>query len=255
MATKLPIFANNQLLAVASNSTFGLETKILADTPYNYQIIRQRDNVLVYNQTVQLAPGYSTNISYTGTANVVIGKISHAVRNKTYQILLNGRRVEIGSVVSNLNVNMEHGLILLDQNSVILDKQNFTLIDGETRRLNPLEPFHPRALYFRTYIGQRSMLGVGLDWYMFKRVWLGINVGYSYYHRSTDDVNINVNYFSLDIGWAFATIEEAQMKFSVGGTEDFTRHMETSIKSQEDTIPLTDSHQHYSSSSIGNSCM
>lgn len=208
------IYGNNQLISVASNSSFGYEMRVLANTPYHFVIERQRDGKKVIDTTLTLDPGYSTNISYSGTAGVNIGRIVHANRRTQYQVLLNGRSVHAGETVSNLVVNMDHSLMLLDQDSNILNKQSFTLRDGELRRISPVEPNHPRSLYMRVYTGQNSMLGVGVNLYMFNRLWLGANFGYSLY--PTSDTNYNVLYPSVEIGFSFAYIKEVDMRFSVG---------------------------------------
>lgn len=192
------ILANNKLLAKADNPDFTLSLKVLADSEYNFMVIRDRDQAIVRNVFLTLRENGVSEISYQAQAKVRIDKVPGRP-GQGYTVLFNGRPVSQGSLITNLDVTREHSLLVTDAENRIIDKQIYKLRDGETKSIR--SGTAQADLQFRLFAGGNTYGGLGLDLIFSQRFWLGMEGGYTYYRSAGLSSGIHIIQAHLDLGY------------------------------------------------------
>ncbi len=162
---------NGKVLSTLSNKTDRFNFKVLADTPYNLQVIRLRDQGLVRNFQVQLSKNTSTNLSYTASGNIEILPLQGIESGKTYKILLDGQEVKPDTNLSNVDVINPHTWMVLDKNAKIVKQDTFTLKDGDVLKLK-INLFAGKRLHFTLSTLGGSFVGLGLHYLIGDALWM-----------------------------------------------------------------------------------
>lgn len=190
------IQVNNRVLGHIDSPTFSLNRKILAGTPYNIMLIRDRDQAIVYNQFILLRENQITNISYQARGQARIGP--YPVEKTGHRLLLDGHSVQPGDTILELPVSVSHQFLVTDKNNRILKKKTFLLLDGEQRTLN-LSPLAWQP-GLRVYTGAHQLAGLGFDFTLNQNLRLGLESGYSLVSLNPALDPAHLLYMGLDLG-------------------------------------------------------
>ncbi len=197
---KYELYVNNKLIDIVEDSAYNRSLKILADNKYNFMMIRKSDEVVVFNHNITLKQNSVTTINYKGAATVVMNPLKGAEPGKKYQILVDGEVVREGGELKGLPLTINHTLIVMSEDNRILYKSEFKLADGELRHLTA--DLRGRRLSFRIYALGTSFGGAGLDWALSRKLWLGLDAGYSRAVNTNLNVSVSVLSSYLDLGYS-----------------------------------------------------
>ncbi len=127
------LLINNKIAAKITNDNFSLNLKILPNAIYSVKLRNLSNKSIVLNTPVMLKPGETTNISHTA-----LGSIRCSINNKAidenFQIFLDGSKIQLDEVLSNLPAEMEYQIKVISKNKSEYI-ETFYLSDGEFTNL------------------------------------------------------------------------------------------------------------------------
>ncbi len=212
---KYSLYVNNKLIDKVKNSGFNKSLKILANNKYNIMMIRDRDNVIVFSQTYTLKEKSVATVSYKGAATVIIKPLKSKQKAMNYKILLDGEVVRENQEIKSLPLTMDHTLMVVSENdNRIVYKQVFKLTDGEIRNLTA--NLAGRKWYVRIYGIGNSFGGAGLDYFLNRELWLGLDLGYALAVNTTLNASVSVMTPYLDLGYYILGNKDYDMKLGLG---------------------------------------
>lgn len=128
------LLINNKPAAKITNDNFSLNLKILPNAIYSVKLRNLANNRNVLNTTVILKPGETTNISHAA-----LGNIRCSIKNKApgedFQILMDGSKIPLDEVLSNLPAERKYQIKITDRKSNSYYDDTFFLSDGESKNL------------------------------------------------------------------------------------------------------------------------
>lgn len=153
-----------------TNTTDNFELKILADTAYTFNIVRQRDEVTVDSFSINLSEWARTNLTYSATAALYISELKNKYVKDGYTLTLDGETLSLPYTNSSLSVTSDHQIEILDVSNTVVSSETLTMVDGEEVL------YEPQIQKVRTesdlggltvFAGQSSEIGLGYVLYPF----------------------------------------------------------------------------------------
>ncbi len=172
------LYLNNRQVDKIDSREYNRTLKVLAGYNYNVMLIRERDQVIVYNQNFYLKENSIQSVSYQGQAAIHIGKLKGTDKNQTYLMILDGKLTEPGTDHKNLQLDQDHRLLVTTLNNKILLDRLISLRDGDFLHIDPdvLAPrFQPGI-----FILGGSLAGIGMDYKLNRRITAGMEWGYGF---------------------------------------------------------------------------
>lgn len=176
------LYVNNKEMARVSDRKFALTLKVLADNDYTIQLERVKDNKIVLEEKLRLRPGESRWIGYQARGTVSLDSIHYKEKGRTYKTQVNGRDIQEGQSLEDLEVGIPYYLLIMDDRNLVQSRLEFSLRDGEIYRASPAVNWGG-AWHARLWTGGGSMAGLGLEYYLSRPLWLGVHTGFSFWSR------------------------------------------------------------------------
>lgn len=211
------LYINNKKFEVITNSSFSFSTKVLANTPYNIMVERVKDRAMVINTSFTLEENESTNISYSARGVVNIDPVLYKDPKKQYRILLNGQKITNHAPIESLDASKEHNLMVLDNKSIMQFHESFLLKDNETITIQPIANWGG-IFHLRTYFLGGAIGGIGADFSLTRKMWLGVNTGFTFTTKNTGvkDESVYLIMPSIDFGYYILGDMEYDFRLAAG---------------------------------------
>ena len=170
-AGKYDIYINNKFIDTANKQDYRKSMSVLGGQSYTISVIRAQDGKTVYNTARVLGPKENFGVTYFATGNVIIDPVSYGISGRKYSYFVDGSPAYENEEFTNMNALSNHTLTVLDQNSNIIYKSPFNVLDGATTHVSPSEkwggPIHVRAYFLGSSFG-----GLGVEYFPWRYLWL-----------------------------------------------------------------------------------
>ncbi len=127
------LIINNKMAAKITNDNFAMNLKIVPNAVYMVKLRNLSDNKIVLNTPVIVKPGESTNISYSALGNIIC-TMRKKIPGEDYQIFLDGKKILLNEVLSNIPAGREYSVKVVDSHENEYTEKYY-LSDGQFKNL------------------------------------------------------------------------------------------------------------------------